>query len=793
MIEELRLLEKLGRPLLLARRVSGGEERIKSLDRYFNSVLKKVDEKKISTQILSRLRNLAEIIKGYDFMDAGLKKQNLLKLMEELLKIREEILEEAFKESREKLLKDITFVHGIGPKIASLFRKKNINTIEDLLYYIPRRFENRGDIIPISRAVPGTKQVVRGKIELIEEINLGGRKIFEVLISDGTGFMSLKWFNYNRNYMRMMYRKDMWITASGEVKVFRRRMEMVHPEVDLSGSGEDIAGFIPVYSEIEGLYKRQMRKIMRTVVEEFSPYVMSAVPIEVEMSLGLMDLRKAIFYVHFPEENLKDEKEISKRYAHAKKRIIFEELFLLQTALALRAKKMKSEKGIRLNCDVKLYRDFLNSLPFKLTGAQKRVLHEIEKDLSSPSPMNRLLQGDVGCGKTVVAMAATAIVVGNNYQVAVMAPTEVLAEQHFRNFSRYLGGLGVKICLLTSSSKTERGRYLRLLRSGEINLAIGTHAIIQEEVEFKNLALGIIDEQHRFGVVQRAALRKKGLEPHILVMTATPIPRTLAMTLYGDLDLSVIDEMPPGRKPVITRVFKEDERPFVYNRVRDILRKGFQGYVVLPLIEESEKVDLKSAINTYRKLASGIFSEFNVGLMHGRLKQEERDDVMRKFQKGEIHLLVSTTVIEVGVDIPNACVMVVENAERFGLSQLHQLRGRVGRGSEQSYFFLIHSHPVSEKGMMRLKIMEETNDGFIIAEKDMEIRGPGELFGTRQWGMSDSKMMELLSDPKLINLARSEAFKVIDGYYPLTEAEKKIIHSFIEAKWGEKLELSRVG
>lgn len=792
MLDSLIIIEKLSRPLALAKRLKGGVQKIKGMDKYFSSILKDIKEDLIPEDVLGELKKLENKLKQYDNHSVSEKEKIVNDALQSLIRMREYLLEQGFKESRQYLSKDIKYIKGVGPKRGSLFYKKGIKTVEDLLFFIPRRFEQRGDVIPISMAKPGEKCVVKGKVEMVEEVWAGNRKIFEVVLFDGTGYLTLKWFNYNRKYMFLTYKKDAFLYVSGEVKIFRRRKEMIHPEVEFGGEDDVISGTVPIYSEIEGLYKKQLRKIMRYVVDNYSKYILSVVPVEVEVSAGLMDLRTAISIAHFPEEE--SEKEVEKKYKEARKRIIFEELFILEAGLALRSKKTKEEEGVVLSTDVDLYSKFLSSIPFKLTSAQVRVLKEIETDLSSGTPMNRLLQGDVGSGKTVVAMGACAIAVGNGYQVAVMAPTEILAEQHWRNFKKFLERLNVRICILTSSlKKQEKQRYLRLLRSGEMDIVIGTHALIQEEVEFKNLGLGIIDEQHRFGVVQRAMLRRKGRSPHILVMTATPIPRTLAMTLYGDLDISVIDEMPPGRKPVITKVYTASEKRIVYENVRRIIEGGAQGYVVLPLIEESEKLDLSSAVETYKKLSSGIFSDFNVELLHGRIKQEEREEIMKRFQKGEIHLLISTTVIEVGIDVPNASVMVVDNAERFGLSQLHQLRGRIGRGSEQAYLFLIHSRPISQRSMKRLKIMEETSDGFVIAEKDMELRGPGEVFGTRQWGISDSKMMELLSDPKLLHRARSEAFKVLEGYYAISETEKKMLLGLIRTKWGERLELSKVG
>ncbi len=794
MTGDIRLIERLMRPLLLARKLSGrGIARLKGLDNYFKKVLQEESDS-VSAEVLKRAQTLVAPLEALDDFPESEKAEKLERFLKGMLALRGEVLSRAYEESQKALFKDVQYLKGVGPRIAAYLRKKDIHTVRDLLFMTPRRFEDRRELLTIARLQPGRFQVTSGTVELVEELNFGGRRVFEVVISDGTGFLSLKWFNFNRGYMRKTYRRGIPLVVSGEVRIFRGHKEMVHPDVEFGTPGPEALGYMPVYPEIEGIHGKHLRRIVKRTVEDYARYVISVVPVEVEHSAKLMSLSEAVRAIHEPELFCGDDRSPEDVFREARRRVLFEELFILEVGMALRKKQFRSEKAVALKVDVELFKRFIDSLPFKLTRAQRRVIEEINSDLGRASPMNRLLQGDVGSGNTVVAMAAASVAIGNGYQVAVMAPTEILAEQHYQTFVQAFSRLGVQVCLLTSSlRKAQRQRYLRLIRQGDIHIVVGTHAIIQEDVGFKNLILGIVDEQHRFGVVQRARLRQKGVSPHILVMTATPIPRTLAMTIYGDLDISVIDEMPPGRKPVITRIYRENQRSTPYTFMRQLLEKGFQGYVVLPLIEESEKLDLRSAIETYEKLSSGMFARFNVGLLHGRLPSDEREEIMRRFKEGEIQLLVATTVIEVGIDVPNAAVMIVENAERFGLSQLHQLRGRVGRGREQAYMFLVYSSSISRKGISRLKIMEETTDGFKIAEKDLEIRGPGEIFGTRQWGIPDSRMMEMLADPKLLSLARKEAFKVVSQEYALSEVERDILYRYVHAAWGERLELARTG
>jgi ATP-dependent DNA helicase RecG len=478
----------------------------------------------------------------------------------------------------------------------------------------------------------------------------------------------------------------------------------------------------------------------------------------------------------------------------AHKRLIFDELFYFELAMALKHKGNVLEEGIAFQEAGELSGRFLSILPFGLTAAQNRVIEEIRSDMSRPSPMHRLLQGDVGSGKTVVSMAAMLTACENGYQAAMMAPTEILAEQHFRNIRRWSAALGLKTVLLLGSTRpAEKKDLVRQIEAGEIHIVVGTHALIQEAVDFRNLGLVVVDEQHRFGVVQRAALRAKGSNPDVLVMTATPIPRTLAMTVYGDLDISVIDEMPPGKKPVKTKIFYEKERPRVYEIIRKEVVKGNQVFIVYPLVEESEALDLKDATRMAEHLQKDVFPELRIGLIHGRMKGQEKDDIMKFFNDGRLDVLVSTTVIEVGIDIPQASLMVIEHAERFGLAQLHQLRGRVGRSDIPSYCVLMTDYRGSENARKRLRIMEQTNDGFRIAEADLEIRGPGEFMGTRQSGFPDFRVANILRDGRLLNDARTEAFLLVEKDPRLGRPEHSVLREVLLWKWEGRLDLARTG
>jgi len=671
----------------------------------------------------------------------------------------------------------IQYVKGVGPKRAMLLNKLGIKTLQDTLYYLPWRYEDRKNLKKIGDLCYGTLQTTMGEVVSTEVITTARKKmkIFELSVMDNTGLLRCRWFN--QPYMERFFKKGQKIILSGIVRgnPFGFGFEMENPDFEyLENENRFIhtLRIVPVYKATEGLTSKQLRTLMFNTVNSYVHYTEDFMPQGILQRNDLLPLRKAIKETHFPEEFF-DMDTLNRGVSPAHRRLVFDEFFLLQLGLALTKKKEVSEKGISFK-DNKgiLFNEFLKRLPFELTDAQKRVLKEIMTDMQRPMPMNRLLHGDVGCGKTVVALSAMLIPVDNGYQACLMAPTEVLAEQHFINVHKIIEELGVKVALLTSSI---RAKPFDEIARGKIPIVIGTHSLIQEQVRFKHLGLAVIDEQHKFGVIQRADLRKKGFNPDILVMTATPIPRTLALTLYGDLDISVIDELPKGRIPVITKVFFPGQKGEVYSLINRELTKGRQVYIVYPLIEESEKLDLKCVEEGAAALRK-IFPTKRIALIHGRIRQEERENIMAGFKSGDIDILVSTTVIEVGVDVPNASLMLVVHAERFGLAQLHQLRGRIGRGNYESYCLLMAYPPLGEDAKRRLKAMEAMADGFKIAEEDLRIRGPGEFFGTRQSGMPDLKVANIIRDIEILETARKEAFTLtdVDPYlkdYPLLKKE----------------------
>ncbi len=693
----------------------------------------------------------------------------------------------------------LRYIKGVGPAIAELLAQKGIESLRDLLDFFPFKYLDRRSLTPIKSLTPGPDRVTAGRI-LTCGIAFGGRtrrKIFEILLGDDSGAISLKWFRFNPRQMMGGFKKRMGLLVSGEVTEFRGVSQFIHPTVQVMDADviDEIAapGIVPVYSQINGLGQKILKKMIGNALELFekSPQeFQDPLPDSLRELLHLLNKMDSYREIHSPnlEEDLN---KLANFRTPAFLREIFEEFFLMELGLAVKRKSAKKEAGIPLPVSETRAAEWKQSLPFRLTGAQERVFSEITDDLKGPYPMNRLLQGDVGSGKTAVCFLSALAAIENGYQVALMAPTEILAEQHFQNARTFFAPHKVPVSLLTGrmtpAEKKKGGRYLE---RGMVPFVVGTHALLSEGVKFKNLGLVIIDEQHRFGVLQRASLKEKGANPHILVMTATPIPRTLAMTIYGDLDLSVIDEMPPGRLPIQTELLPEKSRRLLYGRIGEILARGEQGYIVYPLVEESEKLALRDATQMYQELQS-VFPKFTVALLHGRVSSDEKESVMRAFKSGEVQLLVSTTVIEVGIDVPNATLMVIEHADRFGLSQLHQLRGRVGRGAGASTCLLVGSGPPDGLGMKRLRILCESQDGFRIAEEDLKIRGPGEFLGTRQSGLPSLRIAHLLRDYKILERARKEAFLWIDQDPNLTQYPplKKALFD----RWGEKLALADVG
>jgi ATP-dependent DNA helicase RecG len=701
---------------------------------------------------------------------------------------------------RNRLLTPIQYVKGVGPNLAKLFEKKGILTVEDALYFLPRCYEDRSNLKKISELKAGRKETGLGEILLSGVAFYQNRKkrVFEAVVGDGSGTITLKWFHGNERYLRERFKKGRQLIFSGEVRWFNYQREIHHPDVEIIDGDieKDYLNFkriVPIYSETEGLYQRTLRRLMKTILDGYAEELSSPIPPEMVERQDLIDFSEAFRRVHFPPEGEPID-ALNLQCSDGHRRIIFDEFFFLELGMALKKRGVALETGISFKTDGALVQRLLNLLSFQLTRAQERVLTEIKEDLEKPHPMNRLIQGDVGSGKTVVALLTCLYVVECGYQTAIMAPTEVLAEQHFLNLHRWVEPLGVKVALLTSSIKgSEREDLYQRIRNGDIHLVIGTHAVIQETVEFSRLGLAVIDEQHKFGVVQRGLLKKKGGNPDVLVMTATPIPRTLAMTIYGDLDVSLIDEMPPGRIPVETKVYPEPARAKVYRIVEEEVKKGRQAFVVYPLIEESEKLDLKDATRMAEHLQKEVFPEFRIGLLHGRMKSDEKETIMMEVKEGKIQILVATTVIEVGIDIPNASMMVVEHAERFGLSQLHQLRGRIGRGRYPSKCILLAQYRSSKEAKVRLRAMEKTTDGFKIAEEDLALRGPGEFFGIRQSGLPDFRVAHIIRDTPILIEARKEAFRLIQEDPELVRPSHAGLKDILIKRWKGKMELATIG
>ena len=670
----------------------------------------------------------------------------------------------------------VQFVKGVGPRRAQDLAAKNIHTVEDLLYTLPYRYEDRTRFCRVSDLQPGAKTSI-----LVEVLTTGLRvtrksrlRIFELAARDKTGLIRCKWFHSEYLQRRKIFRRGQQVIFHGkfELDPYSGHLQVINPEFEILDVDEDVSSqgsiemgrIVPIYEAAKGLGTRTLRRLIHTVLSSISQ-LPETLPVAILERHDFMDRRPALQESHFPSLGTPAE-DLAARRTPALRRLIFEELFLLEVGIRWKRRLARNVRGMPFRIDPGLLRAAGKFLPFRPTRAQKRVLNEMTDDMRQPNPMNRLLQGDVGCGKTVVALQASAIAMENGAQVAFMAPTEILAEQHHHYARRLFAPSGYRVGLLTSGrKKAERNALLEELSQGKLQILIGTHALLEPDVTFRKLGLVIIDEQHRFGVRQRFNLMKKGVHPHTLVMTATPIPRTLSMTLYGDLDVSVIDEMPPNRRSVKTHLLDDRKRSRAYRFIDGQVRQGRQVYVLCPLIEESEKSDLRPARKIFEHLQGVVFPDFRVELLHGRLKSIEKDAIMKRFAAGRTDILVSTTVIEVGMDVANATVMLIEHAERFGLAQLHQLRGRVGRGPEPSYCLLMQgSGTIGPEAVQRLNCLRETTDGFVIAETDLEIRGPGEFFGTRQSGLPALRVANLLRDRRILETARKEAAYLVDNF-----------------------------
>lgn len=689
----------------------------------------------------------------------------------------------------------VQYIKGVGPKRAFLFSKLTVHTLEDLLYFLPFRYEDRTEIKKIVHLEPEKIETVLGEVMAVSLTESPRRrmKIVNLAVSDASGILHVKWFN--QHYLKDVFKKGDRIMLSGRVKGNPYRghaLEMENPvyeRVDEDEPHLDMDRIVPIYHETKGLTSKQIRSLMKQVLERYASQIPEMLPCRLIERYRLISLQEAICQIHFPEKET-DFNLLNQGRSPAHRRLIFDELFLLQIGLALRKKGMTEKlPGIVFKVNDSFHDPLRKLIPFRLTQAQERVLLEIKKDMATPYAMNRLIQGDVGCGKTLVALMSILIAIENGHQTALMAPTEILAVQHYLSLKIYLEALGKSAFLLTSDMKKKaKDEVLERIASGECDLLIGTHALIQKSVAFKKLGLAVVDEQHKFGVLQRATLVQKGVRPDLLIMTATPIPRTLALTLYGDLDISVIDELPPGRSPIQTRLYFGKQRAQAYQFIKKEIEKGRQAFIVCPLVEESEKLDLKTAIDTFSHLKEEVFPQFTIGLLHGKMKRDEKESVMAQFKAGTIDLLVATTVVEVGIDIPNATIMAIEHAERFGLAQLHQLRGRVGRGREQSHCLMIAEYPISKEAKLRLNAMVKSTDGFKISEEDLAIRGPGEFFGTRQSGIPMLQIANLIRDAKILEVARQDAFEWVAHHKDLNDPESLPIRAFLERKWVGKLE-----
>jgi len=697
----------------------------------------------------------------------------------------------------EALRTPVQFVKGVGPRRAAQLADFGIATVEDLLFHLPFRYEDRRHVETIADLRAGTVGTVVAEMVAVEErwMGRGRRRMLEAAARDDTGTLALAWF-HQLHFFRSRFRPGQRVLIHGRVEAARiGGPRMVHPEIEvLEGDDEaELGRIVPIYAKPAAIAVGAMRRLVHGAVEQYGARVPSVLPPEVVAGCGVSDLATALRRVHQPETDAALD-ELNAGISPGHRAIVYDELFYLQLGMALRRANVAREDGIAFPVPSAKAATLKAKLPFRLTGAQERVIGEIEGDMAAPHPMHRLVQGDVGSGKTVVALYAAAVAIDAGCQVAMMAPTELLAEQHCQTLRALAAPIGLRIALLTGAVQGKlRGRTGRAVARGEIDLVVGTHALIQEGVAFQRLGLGIIDEQHRFGVRQRATLKRHGTNPDILLMTATPIPRTLALTYYGDLDVSVLDELPPGRRPIVTRVFHERQRPRVLELLCRELAAGRQAYVVCPLVSESEKTDLKDATTTARELAAGPLADYRLGLVHGQMRPDEKDEVMRRFREGEHQVLVCTTVIEVGIDVPNATVMVIEHAERFGLAQMHQLRGRVGRGAHRSLCLLIASYARGDVARERLRVMEETGDGFRIAEKDLEIRGPGEFLGTRQSGLPDFRAASILRDGELLRASRDDAQAYLASDPELRAPGAAAVWEALEARWAGRLELARVG
>lgn len=795
------LIEDIRRPLILAARHNFVSlSRIRGIGSRITSLLHSFNSDKLNKKLQAKLKQLDDLFGDFDGFAEEKQKTAILKAVSILDSLQVFADDKKYRNEKDpekyRLQKSVQFIKGVGPKVAEILASKNILTIEDLLFFLPRRYEDRRNVGKVSELIPGEYGQAVAIIAAIGAKPTGwSKRPFEVMVQDETGSCTLLWFHYGAKSVANKYKIGDVVRFGGKVSQFRNRKQIAHPEMSLLESEENetvLQGNIrAIYPEIQGINSRKLYDIIQRAVGGYAHSLHDPLPDDIIQRAGLFDLKTSILALHTPDDDA-DLADLNGFATPFHKRLSFDELFFMQLAFAGKRHGVKTSKGFahkRLSTlATRVYKHF----PFKLTKAQKRVTAEIVEDLTSDKPMNRLLQGDVGSGKTIVAILAALLVVENGRQVALMAPTEILAEQHYLTVKDIFDSEGIKVELLKGDlKKSEKDRIYRKVESGECDFVIGTHALIQKGVSFFDLGCAIVDEQHRFGVEQRTLLSQKGTRPDCLVMTATPIPRSLSLTLYGDLDVSIIDEFPEGRKPIKTEILWMSEKIKFESKLVSELQKGRQAYVITPLVSESEKLDLTDAESEQIYLTEKL-AGYNVGLLHGRMSGVEKEQVMLDFKANKYNVLVATSVVEVGVDVPNATMMIVKHAERFGLSQLHQLRGRVGRGAHVSYCYLV-CEKVGEEARERLSIMEQTTDGFRIAEKDLEIRGPGDFLGVRQVGVPILQYANLLRDQSLLQIAREIAFELIEKDPNLNKNKYLSIKNEFRNKYKDRLRLVGIG
>ncbi len=791
--EILSFLDNLERPLdFSSRNEFSNIDKLKNLDRVVEELTLKILSLNPPADIEKRVNSIRNSFRSYEGMELQERKRLIEDTLSGINRIRALLKDNYQQTDKQKtdtgnadiweLRDDIRFLKGIGPALKKRFEKKQVEDIEDLLFYFPRKYEDRRKIKKISDLTPGQTETVVGSVLISGTVKTRKRTLYNVVISDGSANLSIVWFRFNQKYLKQIFRNGAKVCVNGEVVYnrYERTLQIIHPnpeDIEVL-EGEELSGknslnfnrIVPVYPLTEGLTQKRLRSILSSAVDKYACCFADLLPDNLIRRYDLCTLNQALREIHYPDDStgcVDLESGVSVYRSVPHRTFSFFEFLLLELSIGLIKMDVKKKRSLPVNSNGELERKLLDKLHFSLTGAQARVLSEIKEDMHREYPMNRLLQGDVGSGKTIIAVLSMLNIIESGYQAALMAPTEILAEQHMRSICGYLGDMDVKVRILRSGlSRREREKTYDEIRSGDCNIVVGTHALIEEKVEFNKLGMVVVDEQHRFGVLQRSRLVQKAVNPHVLVMTATPIPRTLAITVYGDLDLSVIDEMPAGRKKIETRYYKNTKknRKSIYSTVKSELDTGRQAYFVCPMIESSEDNGYEGityATDLARELDNDVFRDYRVGLLHGRMTAEEKDTTMRSFVDGELDILVSTTVIEVGVDVPNATIMVIENSERFGLSQLHQLRGRIGRGGHRSKCILVSSFSATEDAEKKIRIMCDSEDGFVISEEDLKLRGPGDFLGTKQSGIPTFRFADIMRDYRILSEAREAAFHIL--------------------------------